>query len=166
MTIFFYFNKLSFRKTFICKLERLTVKQRISTWDGSLSRLIWIYAVCKSLLLSTVAVKELRGLNTLGTFFCLFVRELFFFTFCLLECTQIPFWKGVYSKRKEFAPSGSKVFPFTADPLSEGDKTNQKLPPLKVSRFPFIYILKVLSLSWLLLLVFPGIELGSSEERT
>ena len=55
---FFYFNKLSFGKTYICKVERLNVKQRRSRWDGSLSHLIWIYAVCKSLLLSPVAVKE------------------------------------------------------------------------------------------------------------
>ena len=45
---------------FICIVERLNVKQRRSRWDGSLSRLIWIYAVCKSLLLSPVAVKELK----------------------------------------------------------------------------------------------------------
>ena len=31
-----------------------------------------------------------------------------------------PFWKGVYSKRKEFAPLGSKFFPFWVDPFSEG----------------------------------------------
>ena len=28
--------------------------------------------------------------------------------------------KGVYSKRKEFAPLGSKFFPFRVDPFSEG----------------------------------------------
>ena len=46
--LLFYFNKLSFGKTFICKVEGLNVKQRRSRWDGSLSRLIWIYVVCKS----------------------------------------------------------------------------------------------------------------------
>ena len=30
------------------------------------------------------------------------------------------FWKGVYSKRKEFAPSGSKFFPFRIDPFQKG----------------------------------------------
>ena len=30
---------------------------------------------------------------------------------------SFPFWKGVNSKRKEFAPS--KFFPFRADPLSK-----------------------------------------------
>ena len=62
---FFYLNKLSFGKTFICKVERLNVKQRRSRWDGSLSRLIWIYAVCKGLLLSHVAVKELTTKESL-----------------------------------------------------------------------------------------------------
>ena len=28
--------------------------------------------------------------------------------------------KGVYSKRKEFPPLGSKFFPFRVDPFSEG----------------------------------------------
>ena len=56
----FYFNK-SLGKTFICKVVRLNVKQRRSRWDGLLSRLIWIYAVCKSLLSSPVAVKELSS---------------------------------------------------------------------------------------------------------
>ena len=28
-----------------------------------------------------------------------------------------PFWKRVYPKRKEFAPLGSKFFPFTEDPF-------------------------------------------------
>ena len=30
------------------------------------------------------------------------------------------FWKDVYSKRKEFAPNGSKFFPFRVGPFSEG----------------------------------------------
>ena len=30
-----------------------------------------------------------------------------------------PFWKGIFSKRKEFAPNGSKFFPFRVDPFSE-----------------------------------------------
>ena len=35
----------------------------------------------------------------------------FLFTFSLPSCISNPFWKGVYSKRKEFAPIGSKFFP-------------------------------------------------------
>ena len=50
---FSFFNKLSLEKKLIRKAERVDVKQRRSRWDGSsayISRLIWIYAVCKSLL--------------------------------------------------------------------------------------------------------------------
>ena len=31
-----------------------------------------------------------------------------------------PFCKGFYTKRKEFAPKGSKFFPVRVDPISEG----------------------------------------------
>ena len=34
----------------------------------------------------------------------------------------ISFWKGAYSKRKEFAPKGSKFFPFRVDPFLEGSR--------------------------------------------
>ena len=52
-------------RLYICKVERLTVQQGRSRWDGSLSRLIWIYAVCKSQLLSPVAVKEIKQTQNL-----------------------------------------------------------------------------------------------------
>ena len=58
--LLFYFNKLSLGKTFICEVQRLNVKQRRFRQDGSVSSLIWIYAVCKSLFLSCVAMKELN----------------------------------------------------------------------------------------------------------
>ena len=32
----------------------------------------------------------------------------------------VPFWKGVYSKREEFADYVSKFFPFRVDHFSEG----------------------------------------------
>ena len=35
-----------------------------------------------------------------------------------------PFWKSVYSKWKEFAPTGSKLFPFRVDPFSKGRQNN------------------------------------------
>ena len=38
-----------------------------------------------------------------------------------LELLLAPFWKGVFSKRKEIAPFGSKFFPFREDPFSERD---------------------------------------------
>ena len=57
------------------------------------------------------------------------------------SCSPRSFWKGVYSKTKEFAPSGSKFFRFREDPFSEGrPKRFWQLPPLKVQPFPFIKI--------------------------
>ena len=41
-------------------------------------------------------------------------------TSCWLLCTPGPFCEGIYSIRKEFAPKGSKFFPFRVGPLSEG----------------------------------------------
>ena len=67
---------------------------------------------------------SLRGIDTLS-------REA-----TLKEWFCLPSEKGVYSKRKEFAPFGSKFFPFRADCFSEkgfvGKHTgsHQKLSPL------------------------------------
>ena len=36
---------------------------------------------------------------------------------CFRVCISIHIWKEVYSKRKEFSLSWSKVFPFRADPI-------------------------------------------------
>ena len=59
-------------------------------------------------------------------------------TSCLVSSIWNPFWKGVYSKRKEFAPNGSKFFPFRVDPFSgRSQKQFWQLPPLKVYPFPF-----------------------------
>ena len=50
-----------------------------------------------------------------------------------------PLLKRVYSKRKEFAPKGSKFFPFRVDLFSEWRQKpfRQELPPLKVHPFTF-----------------------------
>ena len=45
----FFFNKLSIGKKVIYKADKLNV---------IMNRLIWIYVICKSLLLSPTAVKE------------------------------------------------------------------------------------------------------------
>ena len=45
-----------------------------------------------------------------------------FLTSCLRSCTLSSFWKDVCSKRKEFAPLGSKFFPFRADAFSEWER--------------------------------------------
>ena len=37
-----------------------------------------------------------------------------------------PFWKGTYSKRKEFAPIGSKFFPFRVDPFQIGTDVQER----------------------------------------
>ena len=59
-------------------------------------------------------------------------RETTFVT-CSLSCMQIPFYKGSTHKspekesvlkKKEFAPMGSKFFPFRIDFFSEGGKDN------------------------------------------
>ena len=77
----------------------------------------------------------LRGVDTLGRFSA--TREITFMTSCFLYCMPSPFWKGVYSLRKEFAPSGSKFFPYRVDPFTEGDKTIlTELSPLKVYQCP------------------------------
>ena len=44
-------------------------------------------------------------------------KEIDHVTSCLLSWTWSPFWKGVYSERKEFAPKGSKFFPFRICPF-------------------------------------------------
>ena len=41
-------------------------------------------------------------------------------TSCLLSGTPSPYWKEVYSIRKQFAPIGSKLFPFRVFPFSKG----------------------------------------------
>ena len=112
---FFFFNKPSLGKTFICKVERLNVKQRRSRWDGSLSLLFWSYAVCKSLLLLPVAVKELTIKNTLGKlsydrsviYFLLHFRESQGPSFSSLKwkpCICIYIQKTVFDNRSKFSP--------------------------------------------------------------
>ena len=64
-----------------------------------------------------------------------YTRELNFVTSCLRSSASSPFWKGAYTKGKEFFPvradifprvwgGGSKFFPFRVDPFSEGKKTS------------------------------------------
>ena len=45
-------------------------------------------------------------------------------TACLFSVLQCPSEKGSTLKREEFAPNGSKFFPFKVDPLSEVLKAN------------------------------------------
>ena len=64
------------------------------------------------------------------------IKEIIFKIFCLVPRTSSPFWKESYSIRKEFAPSGSKFFPYRVDPFLESDKKDfERVTPLKVYHF-------------------------------
>ena len=74
-------------------------------------------------------------LNELGTPPVL-NREVTFVTSCLLSSTPSTLPKRVYSKKKEFAPRGSKSFSFRVDPFSEGKLIQfDSLPPFKMHSF-------------------------------
>ena len=58
-----------------------------------------------------------------------------------IKIALFPFWKSVYSKRKEFAPHGSKFFPSRIDPISEGawcagKQTQYKNTPIQIKNSP------------------------------
>ena len=61
-----------------------------------------------------------------------YTRETTFVTSCLHNESILI---DVYSIREEFAPLGSKFFPFRVDPFSGGENLTA-LPPLKVYPFP------------------------------
>ena len=63
----------------------------------------------------------MKRIGYLVDFVPFWTRETAFVVSCLLFGTKRPFWKGVDSKRKEFAPTGSKVFTFRLDPFLEGN---------------------------------------------
>ena len=57
----------------------------------------------------------------------------------LFSCAPSPYRKGIYFKRKEFAPNGSKFFSFKVDPFLKGLQNNLTVvvvPPLNVNCFP------------------------------
>ena len=75
----------------------------------------------------------------LAAFLPLYTGEITSLTSCLLSCRQIPSKKGVLSKRKEFAPMGSKFFPFRVDPFLEGrQNTFCRVATLEMHQFPVI----------------------------
>ena len=147
----FYLNKLTFGKKFICKVERLNVKQYRSRWDGSLSRLIWTYTVCKSLLLLPVTVKELTLIPSLSritvrvrviTWKCEFStqiaiisahldvgfnhdKNLLIFFFCLKCQAKTNFLKGEYL---ESCPSLHSVDPHLIPQRAASDQGLYCLP--------------------------------------
>ena len=64
--LLFFFNSLSLEKKFIRKVE---IRELSNTVDPDMNRLIWICAVCKSLLLSPVVVK-VKKITLLFDFTC------------------------------------------------------------------------------------------------
>ena len=61
-------------------------------------------------------------------------------TSSLLSCTPSPFFKGVYSKKKEFAPCRSKFFPSEVVPFSEGRQKKTVVTSESVSNLLNNYI--------------------------
>ena len=78
------------------------------------------YSMKKVLYLRAWAEYSLNIFNgnyTLGRISDIFTRKTNFVTFWLLSCTLIPFWKEIFSKRKELASSGSQFFTYRVDPF-------------------------------------------------
>ena len=67
--------------------------------------------------LSKIFICDLRRLDILGRFFCHFYKGDNFCDFLFAYLCTNPLLKGVFSKMKEFAPTGSKFFPFRVDPF-------------------------------------------------
>ena len=64
------------------------------------------------------------GLDTPGRFSAIFNMGDNFCDFLFGFLHTNPLLKRVHSNRKEFAPKGSKLFPFRVDSFSEGSKEN------------------------------------------
>ena len=62
----------------------------------------------------------LKELDTPRRFSAILIRGITLLTSCLASYTPNPFWQVVHSKRKEFAPKGSKFLPLRVDLYSEG----------------------------------------------
>ena len=77
-----------------------------------------------------------------STFSTIFYKEDNFWYFLFAVWMFNPFRKGVYSKRKEFAPTGSKFFPFRVDTVFQmgGKNSLTELPPLKVYSLPLNFM--------------------------
>ena len=102
-------------------------------WSWSESSLVAHVILYIFLWLWLIQTSDLRYWKHLIDFLPFFTRETTFVTSWLFSCTTSPFWKWVYSKRKEFAPIGSKFFPFRVDLYSEGVKSVlTELHPLEV----------------------------------
>ena len=68
-------------------------------------------------------LSALKRLDTSGDVLPFLTWEITFVTSCLLSHTCYPFWKGIYSKRKEFA-TGANSFLIDYTVFQKGVKTN------------------------------------------
>ena len=66
----------------------------------------------------------LNRLDTHGKISTIFKRGATFFDFCYALRHTTPLLKKVYSKRREFAPLGSKFSPFRVDPFKKDNENN------------------------------------------
>ena len=94
--LYFFLTNYRLERSLYVKLER-SQYVKLKNWmsnsvDLIMSRLTWIYAVCKSLLLLPMAMKGLTN-RSLGTFSAIFTRETTSVIFFLLSCEPSPFWK-------------------------------------------------------------------------
>ena len=83
------------------------------------------------------------GLDTYGRLYATVYKGDNFYVFRFLFRYTKHFLKRVYSKRKEFAPTGSKFFPVRVDPFEEGKQntSDRVIAPDSVPILPF-FILK------------------------
>ena len=70
------------------------------------------------------------------------VRETIFMTSCLLSCIPVPFWKGDYSKRKEFAPPGEQILSFKSRPYFR--RKQKQFWKSKLALIVYLFSLKAL----------------------
>ena len=133
--IFFFFSvsiwSLRWSWRVYAKLTNHEMAGEWSLWAWIHTKVsVWKCHVCYSWL-------RLRSDECGDYYYCLIFRERDTHCTCLLfppretiwwpglfYCTPIPFWKEIYFKRKDFAPMGSKVFPFRIGSFSEERKNN------------------------------------------
>ena len=85
-------------------------------------RYFWCRSSTFSFLLTTscsVLSWPSTGLVTTGRFSAMFYNRDNFYVSLFVFLQPNPFWKRIYTKRKEFAPNGSKFFPFRVDLTSK-----------------------------------------------
>ena len=97
------------------------------------SKNVWCHIVACCLFAWIVYGKtgSLRGLDTQPVIF--FTREITSVTSCLVSCTPFIFWKGFYSKRKEFTPKWSSALKYYSFRLDSFFIRVPPPPPLQQS---------------------------------